>query len=60
MMKGELLTVAEVAKKLHLRRETIRRYIKEGHLKALILPGGDYRVEEKRVRALLHSTSEQR
>ncbi|MBA7673853.1 hypothetical protein ES703_82059 [subsurface metagenome] len=38
---------------LKVRRETIRRYIKNGHLKALILPGGDYRLRERDMQRLL-------
>ena len=58
MMKEELLTVAEVAKRLRVRQETVRRYIKDGSLKALTLPGGDYRVRESDVEALLHRRTE--
>lgn len=52
-MTEELVTVEEAAKILRVRRETIRRYIKNGHLKALTLPGGDYRLLEKDIRRLL-------
>ncbi len=52
-MTEELLTVEEAAKILKVRRETIRRYIKNGHLKALILPGRDYRLREKDIQRLL-------
>lgn len=48
-----LLTVAEVAKTLRVRQETIRRYINDGVLKALTLPGGDYRVRQEDAEALL-------
>lgn len=53
MMTEELVTVEEASKILKVRRETIRRYITNGHLKALTLPGGDYRLREKDVHALL-------
>jgi excisionase family DNA binding protein len=53
MIHGELVTVEEAAKILKVRRETIRRYIKSGHLRALTLPGGDYRLREKDVQRLL-------
>lgn len=53
MRTEELLNVAEAAEILKVRRETIRRYIKNGHLKALILPGGDYRLREKDIQRLL-------
>ncbi len=52
-MTEELVTVEEAAKILKVRRETIRRYIKNGHLKALTLPGGDYRLREKDIQELL-------
>ena len=52
-MTEELFTVEEAAKILKVRRETIRRYIKNGHLKALTLPGGDYRLRERDIQRLL-------
>ena len=54
---AELLTVGEVAKILKLRRETIRRYVKDGHLKAATLPGGDYRFCEEDLQELLRQPS---
>jgi len=50
----DLLTVLEVASRLRVRKETVRRYIKEGRLKAFTLPGGDYRVRSSDVEALLN------
>ena len=52
-MTEELVTVEQAAKILKVRRETIRRYIKKGHLKAVTLPGGDYRLREKDIQKLL-------
>lgn len=52
-MTEQLVTVEEAAKTLKVRRETIRRYIKSGHLKAVTLPGGDYRLLEKDIQELL-------
>ena len=52
-MTEELITVEEAARILKVRRETVRRYIKNGHLKALTLPGGDYRLREKDIQKLL-------
>ena len=52
-MTEELVTVEQAAKILKVRRETIRRYIKNGHLKALTLPGGDYRLRETDIQRLL-------
>lgn len=53
-MTKELLTVEEVAQSLKVRRETIRRYIKKGYLKAVMLPGGDYRLRERDIQKLLN------
>ena len=52
-MNEELITVGEAAKILKVRRETIRRYIKDGHLHALTLPGGDYRLRDSDIQKLL-------
>jgi excisionase family DNA binding protein len=57
MIHGELVTVEEAAKILKVRRETIRRYIKNGYLKAVTLPGGDYRLREKDIQGLLKRPS---
>jgi excisionase family DNA binding protein len=43
-MTEELITVEEAARIFKVRRETIRRYIKNGHLPAVTLPGGVYRL----------------
>jgi excisionase family DNA binding protein len=40
----ELLTVAEVAARWHLSVRTVHRYIAAGKLKAVQLPGGQYRI----------------
>ena len=53
MRTEELLTVAEAANILKIRRETVRRYIKSGKLKAVTLPGGDYRLRERDIQKLL-------
>lgn len=52
-MNEELITVEEAARILKVRRETIRRYIKNGHLYALTLPGGDYRLRDSDIQKLL-------
>ncbi len=57
-MSSSLLTVPEIADRLRVRNETVRRYIKQGSLKAVSLPGGDYRVQEKDVEALLKSKTD--
>lgn len=52
-MGEELVTVEETARMLRVRRETIRRYIKSGHLKAVTLPGGDYRIAKSELDKIL-------
>ena len=59
-MTEELITVEEAAKILKVRRETIRQYIKNGHLKALILPGGDYRLRDRDIQRLLSRPAQKR
>lgn len=59
-MNEELVTVAEAAKILKVRRETIRRYIKSGYLEAVTLPGGDYRLCGSDLAKLLSPHSPQR
>ena len=49
----ELLTISEVAEIVKVRPETIRRYVKNRHLKALQLPGGDFRIRRCDLNALL-------
>ena len=46
MESEKLYTVREVATRLRVSIQAIRRYIKEGHLKAITLPGGYYRIPE--------------
>jgi excisionase family DNA binding protein len=53
MMTDELITVEEAANILKVRRETIRKYIKNGDLNAHSLPGGDYRIPESELKRLL-------
>ena len=43
-MEESLLNVAEAHEILRVRRETVRRYIKNEPLKAVVLPEGDYRL----------------
>ena len=57
-MNEELITVEEAARILKVRRETIRRYIKDGHLHALILPGGDYRLRDSDIQKLLNRNTD--
>jgi len=53
-MKEKFWKVNEVARILHVRIETVRRYIKQGAIVALILPGGDYRISESELNKLLN------
>ena len=40
----DLLTVAELAARWHLTIRTVHRYITSGKVKAIQLPGGQYRI----------------
>ena len=40
----ELMTAIDVASHLHVRVETVRKWIADGDLPALVLPGGGYRI----------------
>ncbi|MGB6873741.1 MAG: helix-turn-helix domain-containing protein [Dehalococcoidia bacterium] len=53
-MEEKYLTVHQVAEILHVRIETVRRYIQQGAIIALILPGGDYRIAESELNKLLN------
>ena len=53
-MEEKYLKVNEVAKILDVRIETVRRYIQQGAIVALILPGGDYRIAESGLNKLLN------
>ncbi|GEM_PF-2462215 len=53
-MEEKYLKVNEVAGILHVRIETVRRYIQQGAIVALILPGGDYRISENELNKLLN------
>ena len=52
-MTEELITVEDAARIFKVRRETIRRYIKNGHLPAVTLPGGDYRIRVEDIQKLI-------
>ena len=53
-MEEKYLKVNEEAKILHVRIETVRRYIQQGAIVALILPGGDYRIAESELNKILN------
>jgi excisionase family DNA binding protein len=56
----ELLTVQEVAYQLRVDDTTVRRWIKQGSLEAITLPGTGkrmiYRIKKSTVHTLLHET----
>ncbi len=53
MGEEKLLTVGQVADRLQLRIETVRRYIADGTLLAVELPGGQYRIAETELEKIL-------
>lgn len=57
-MAEELITVIDAARILKVRQETIRRYIKDGHLSAVTLPGGDYRLRMIDLQNMLRKTDQ--
>lgn len=52
---SDLLTVTEVASFIRVHPETVRRYIREGHIKAIKLTGkrSDYRISKKSLEAFM-------
>jgi putative resolvase len=52
-MSGELITTAEAARLLSVSQTTIDRWIRLGHLRAVRLPSGRYRVPREEVDKLL-------
>ena len=52
-MQNRLLTLKEVAAYLNVTTRTLSKYIKEGLLKAKLLPSGEYRIYESDVEKLL-------
>jgi len=55
----ELFTVREVAKILKCNPQTVRRYIREGLLKAVTLKG-EYRIKEEHLNAFLEDGSKKK
>ena len=43
---AELLTITEAAKKMHVSRETIYAWVRQGKVKPVRTPGGRYRIPE--------------
>lgn len=59
MDNDRLLTVPEVAERLRVNDETVRRWVRTGRLKA-VMPGGrkaGYRIAESAVREMLGGNS---
>jgi excisionase family DNA binding protein len=56
-MEAKYFKVYEIANILHVRIETVRRYIQQGTIEALILPGGDYRIAESELNRLLNQVT---
>jgi excisionase family DNA binding protein len=58
---NELMTVDEVAKVLRLDPTTIRRYVKQGILEAVVLPHANkrqaYRIKKATLDAILNTTT---
>ena len=46
---GELLTITEAAKRIHVSRETIYAWIRAGKLKPVRIPSGRYRIPEEQL-----------
>ncbi len=52
----ELLKIPEAAKKMHVSRETIYAWIREGKIQPVRTPGGRYRIpEEQLIKPVLES-----
>jgi len=49
----KLMTIPEVADYLKIGTSTLRRYIRRGYLRYIVLPGGDYRIRESEVKRFL-------
>lgn len=52
-----LLTPSQVAEKWQVSLRTVQRYIQDGRLKAIKLPGGYYRVREEDADAAISEAS---
>jgi len=51
--KERLLTTSEVAKVLNVTRHAVAKWIREGKVNAIRLPGGRYRIPESEVRKII-------
>jgi putative resolvase len=50
--REKLLTTSEVARILNVTRHAVDKWIREGRMKAIRLPGGRYRIPESEVERL--------
>ncbi len=59
MSEDELLTVAEVAERLKVGRETVRRWLKQGRLHGMMIGGtkAGYRIPRSQLERLLKDGS---
>ena len=62
MVEDRLLTVEQVAQRLQFSEETVRRWIRDGRLRATLMGSmrGGYRVRESDVEATLQRLGERR
>ena len=60
MNEENLLTVADVAKRLKVNNETIRRWLRQGRLRGVLLGGNKmgYRIPESELRRLMSVSDE--
>jgi putative resolvase len=58
-MSDELLTTAEAAKMLKVSQKTIDRWVRLGHLRAVRLPTGRYRVSRAEIERMLREVREE-
>lgn len=52
-----VLTVAEVARKYRTTARTVQRWIREEKLRAIRLPGGEYRVRQEDLDAAIEASA---
>ncbi len=51
------MTTSELAKALNVTRHAVIKWIREGRLNAIRLPGGRYRIPESEVRKIIEGRS---
>jgi putative resolvase len=50
---SEHLNPSQAAERLKVSQTTVRRWIRSGHLRAVRLPGGRYRIDDQVIEAIL-------